>query len=170
MGFGRKSVRIGLVALGLAGGLALGGAAWAAAAGTPHTYAPASTSDDDAGYCGGHGYGMSFGDKDSPMTAVASYLGLTPDQLRDRMRDGQSLGDIAKAQGKSLAGVKEAMVTAMKRILAANPALTDQQRATILKRMQDHLDDMLTSTHMRGGLMYGGHMNGMRGGHGGMMN
>jgi len=107
--------------------------------------------------------GSMFG-KNSPMAAAASYLGLSPTDLRTQMQSGESLADIAKAQGKSVAGLKDAMVTAMKRTLDANTTLTAQQRADMLEEMEEHLDAMLAGTSMMsGGGMgsMGSHMGGM---------
>ena len=114
------------------------------------------------GHCGAM-TGSMFGEN-SPMAAAASYLGLSPTDLRKQMQSGTSLADIAKAQGKSVAGLKDAMVTAMKRNLDANTTLTAQQKADLLAEMQEHLDAMLTGTSMMsGGGMgsMGSHMGGM---------
>jgi hypothetical protein len=154
MKLNRKSVTLGLVALALVGALAGGGVALAASTGTT---APRSTATG-SGHCGGM-YGMSFG-TNSPMAAVAGYLGLSQTELRERMQAGKSLADLAKAQGKSVAGLKAAMVAAMKRNLDPNPSLTAEQKADILANMKAHIDAMLTTTDMFGGRM-GSHMGGM---------
>jgi hypothetical protein len=49
--------------------------------------------------------------KDGPMAAAASYLGLSPAQLFEQLRSGKSLADIAKARGKSLSGLKQAIAS-----------------------------------------------------------
>ena len=41
--------------------------------------------------------------------AIASYLGLTPAQLRAQLRSGKTLAQIALAQGKTVAGLEEAI-------------------------------------------------------------
>ncbi len=128
---------------------------------TPTTGSAATAPMGD-GHCGGM-TGSMFG-KNSPMAAAASYLGLSPTDLRTQMQSGESLADIAKAQGKSVAGLKDAMVTAMKRTLDANTTLTAQQRADMLEEMEEHLDAMLAGTSMMsGGGMgsMGSHMGGM---------
>jgi hypothetical protein len=48
-----------------------------------------------------------------PFAPAAKYLGLTQEQLLTQLRDGKSLADIAKAQGKSVDGLKQAMLTAL---------------------------------------------------------
>lgn len=174
MALDRRHVKTGLVALGLAAGLAGGGLAVAAATPAFHavpgigagSYAGSyADTDTDGMPCGGAGLGKYGGG--TQMQAVADYLGLTLDQLRDRMHDGQSLADIAKAQGKSLSGLRDAVLAAMQKRLAADTSLTPQQRTTLLDRMRSRLDTMLTSNHM-GGLGGPGMMGG-RGGRG-MMN
>ena len=140
MKLNRKSVTLGLVTLGLVGGLAGAGAAWAATSPTPATNS-AATGPMGNGHCRGM-TGSMFGEN-SPMAAAASYLGLSTTDLRTQMQSGKSLADIAKAQGKSVAGLKDAMVTAMKRNLDANTTLTAQQKADMLAEMKEHLDAML---------------------------
>ena len=45
-----------------------------------------------------------------PFAPAAKYLGLTQEQLLTQLRDGKSLADIAKAQGKSVDGLKQAIL------------------------------------------------------------
>ena len=161
MKLNRKRVTLGLVTLGLVAGLAGTGVALAATSPTPST-SSAATALMGNGHCGAM-TGAMFGEN-SPMAAAASYLGLRPTDLREQMQSGTSLADIAKAQGKSVAGLKDAMVTAMKRNLDANTTLTAQQKANMLAEMKEHLDAMLTGTSMMsGGGMgsMGTHMGGM---------
>jgi hypothetical protein len=48
-----------------------------------------------------------------PFAPAAKYLGLTQEQLLTQLRDGKSLADIAKAQGKSVDGLKQAILSAL---------------------------------------------------------
>lgn len=48
-----------------------------------------------------------------PFAPAAKYLGLTQEQLLTQLRDGKSLADIAKAQGTSVDGLKQAMLSAL---------------------------------------------------------
>jgi hypothetical protein len=48
------------------------------------------------------------------LTSAASYLGLTDKQLRQQLRSGKSLGQIASARGRSTSGLEKAIVTALK--------------------------------------------------------
>lgn len=142
MTFSRKTLAAGVAALGLVAA-AGGGIAWAAS--DAH---PTATGVADVGWCA-DSMGVAHG-KYSPMTAAAGYLGLSRADLMTRMHAGQSLADIASAQGKTVAGLRQAMVREMTRNLAADPALTPAQRTAILALMNSHLDAMITGTHMSG--------------------
>lgn len=172
-----KRVTLGVVALGLAGGLAAGGVALAAP-GTAPRVAPgaATTVPADAGQCGGM-FGATpdrMFDEDSPMTAAAKYLGISQTELLTQMHAGKSLADIAKAQGKTVAGLKDTMLAAMKANLEANTRLSAAQKAWMLAEMSERIDSMLTTTHIPGSGMggMGGYMgqmgSHMRGGAPGM--
>jgi polyhydroxyalkanoate synthesis regulator phasin len=84
------------------------------------------------------------------LDAAAKYLGLTEDELRERLRDGDTLAEIAKAEGKPVDGLVDALVAdATQRIDEAveNGRLTEVQ-ATELKdgleaRTQDIVDGEL---------------------------
>jgi urease accessory protein UreF len=81
--------------------------------------------------------------------AAASYLGLTPAQLHEQLRSGKSLGEIAKAQGKTADGLKAAMTAAVKKDLdAAVKAgkLTQAQADERLKELGERIDDAIAGT------------------------
>lgn len=151
-----KRVTLGVVALGLAGGLAAGGVALAAPGAGPGAgpvaAETAATPAAGPGGCGGMSGAMPdmmFGEN-SPMTAAAKYLGVSRTDLVNQMHSGKSLADIAEAHGKSLSGLKDTMLAAMKRNLDANTALSAAQKARMLAEMTEHIDAMLTTTHMSG--------------------
>jgi len=76
--------------------------------------------------------------------AVAEALGLTRAELRERLRDGQSLPDIAKAESTAFADVEAAARTALKAELdAAVKAgrLTQERADRILDRVVERLED-----------------------------
>jgi polyhydroxyalkanoate synthesis regulator phasin len=78
--------------------------------------------------------------------AAADYLGLTVDQLGVQLRDGKTLADVAKAQGKSVDGLKDAIVDAAKQKLdkaVADGDLTAKQRDRLLQGLQRHVDDLV---------------------------
>lgn len=151
-----------------------GGIAWAAS-GPGMPGGPGA----DSGYCGGpwgtadgpYGmaqgpYGMAEG-KDSPMAAAADYLGLSQTELVGELRSGSSLAEVAQAEGKSVAGLEDAMLSAMERRLGADTDLTDAQRDAALAAMEARIDDMIDGTYpygmgpgRTGGMMGGGWMGG----------
>lgn len=59
---------------------------------------------------------------------IAAYLGLSAEDLQAKMQAGTSLADIASAQGKSVAGLTEVMVTAAEAHINANTNLTAEQK------------------------------------------
>ena len=77
------------------------------------------------------------------MTAAADYLGLSLTQLRTQLQSGHSLADIARAQGKPVSGLKDAILGAMTSRINADTALTAQQRAAMISRVKSHLDTMI---------------------------
>ncbi len=163
-----QRIAIAVVATVALLGVAGGSIAWAD--GSSRT-ARASSAESD---CGG-AYGMASGIQ-GPMDAAARYLGLNTQGLITRMCGGKSLAEIAKAQGKGAVGLRAEMHEAMRESLAADASLTKAQRTAILALMDNHLDTMMTRTHMSGmdiedmgnGTM-GGHGNGIMGGLGNEM-
>src|SRR5437879_7212721 len=83
------------------------------------------------------------------LDAAATYLGLTEDQLRAQLESGKSLADVAKAQGKSVDGLKQAMLTAIKAKLdqaVKDGRLTSDQRDQILAKITADLDNLINGT------------------------
>jgi hypothetical protein len=83
------------------------------------------------------------------LDAAASYLGLTDAQLRRRLASGNSLAEIAKAQGKSVAGLVQALVDAAKKRLDAAVAagrLTRKQGDSILSGLESQVTAFLNGT------------------------
>jgi len=81
--------------------------------------------------------------------AVASYLGLTPAELRTQLRSGHSLAQIATAQGKTVAGLKAAILAAAKTQLdkaVTAGKLTAAQEQTLLDRLAAHIDELVNRT------------------------
>jgi hypothetical protein len=80
------------------------------------------------------------------LDAAAKYLGLTESALQDKLRDGQSLADVAKAQSKDLDGLKQAILAAQKADLdkaVSDKKLTQSQADDIYKGLEDHIDDVV---------------------------
>jgi uncharacterized coiled-coil protein SlyX len=82
--------------------------------------------------------------------AVTTYLGITPAQLRSELQAGRSLAQIATAHGKTAAGLKTAILAAVRTRLdkaVAGGRLTAAQEKTILDRLSSHLDRLLDRAH-----------------------
>jgi hypothetical protein len=97
--------------------------------------------------CGPGGPG--HGPLASSINAVANYLGLTKAELRTARENGTSLAQLAAQQGKSVAGLKQAIYDAAKADLdkaVAAGRITSAQEATRLSDLQSHLDDIVNST------------------------
>ena len=78
--------------------------------------------------------------------AAASYLGLTEDELHSRLESGKTLAEIAKAQDKSVDGLKAALVKDAKTHLdAAVKAgrLSSAEEQRILADLQQRIDDVV---------------------------
>ncbi|WP_328690297.1 hypothetical protein OHA74_14110 [Streptomyces phaeochromogenes] len=150
MKLNRKDVTRGLVALGVAGALAGGVGIAQAATGTTGASPVSSTASASPTHmCGGGMHDTAVGEH-APMDAAAKYLGLSRTDLQSQMHAGKSLADIAKAQGKSVSGLKDAMVTAVKSDLDDNTTLTADQRKTLLAQAKSHIDMMVNTTHASG--------------------
>jgi predicted XRE-type DNA-binding protein len=89
--------------------------------------------------------GFAFGAGDQLATA-AKYLGLSESDLRTKLRNGQSLADVAKAQGKDVNSLQDALVAAQKTKLdglVAAKKLTQSQADDILSHLKSHVDDLV---------------------------
>ena len=128
-----------LVALGTAGVFLVGAGAAAAAV---HKGPPASAPRlaQQAGMVAGGGYGLRLGEV--AMDAAADYLGLDETALMTARHAGSSLAQIAADQGKTVAGLEQAMTTAFKanldKLVAAG-TLTDAQAQQVLARFTANL-------------------------------
>jgi hypothetical protein len=83
----------------------------------------------------------------APLDSAAKYLGLTREQLFTKLMNGQSFADIAKAQGKTVEGLKAAVISDAKAALdkaVKSGDLTDQQRDQILEMVQARADAILS--------------------------
>jgi hypothetical protein len=98
----------------------------------------------------GFGFGFGFG-----LDGAADYLGLTEQQLREQLRSGKSLADIAKAtNGKSVDGLKAALKAKVSARLAQavkDKHLTQAQADKIAAGLDQHLDDIVNNTPPKGG-------------------
>jgi hypothetical protein len=89
--------------------------------------------------------------------AAADYLGVTEANLRASLADGDTLAEIAKANGKTAAGLVDALVVAAKADLDEKVdagRLTSAQRAAIVADLESRIDDIVNgefSFGFRGG-------------------
>lgn len=92
---------------------------------------------------GGHGFGHRHG---PGLDAAAKYLGVTEAQLRTELQSAKNLADVAKAHGKTVEGLVNALVDEAKTHLdAAVKAgrLTQAEANKMLSDLKEHLTDFV---------------------------
>ena len=80
------------------------------------------------------------------LEGAADYLGLTEAELHERLRDGQTLAEIAEAEGKSVAGLEQALLAAGKERLdqaVEDGRITAAQRDELLERLEAKIDALV---------------------------
>jgi hypothetical protein len=83
------------------------------------------------------------------LDAAAAYLGVDEDELRDRMRDGDTLADVAKTEGKSVDGLVTAIVAATTKRLdeaVAAGRMTKAQRDEIVAGLKQRTTEIVNGT------------------------
>src|SRR5947208_2092434 len=83
------------------------------------------------------------------VAAIASYLGLGKSDLAADLQKGQTLAQVATAQGKTVSGLEAAILADAKTHLDSAVAagkLTAAQEATMLADIGSHVADMVNST------------------------
>jgi hypothetical protein len=108
------------------------------------------------GLRGGHGFGDYHG-----LDETAAYLGLGEDALRTRVESGQTLAQVAQAQGKSVDGLIDALVAEEKQELAdavAAGRLTQAQADERLTDLRARVTDKVNGVRPQfgGGRRFGG--------------
>jgi len=110
---------------------------------------------------GGFGFGAGFL---ADYTTAATYLGLTPAQLRTDLMGGKTLAEIATAQGKTADGLVNTLVSAVEKQLDAAVTagkLTSAQEQAIEKNLQQQIADLVNGTRPSFGTFKAGpNMNG----------
>jgi hypothetical protein len=96
------------------------------------------------------------------LDAAADYLGLGDDELREKLHDGKTLAQIAEEEGKSVDGLKQAMLTEAKTQLddaVEEGDLTRAEADRIYARMQARIDDIVNGNveRWRAGRVFRGH-------------
>jgi hypothetical protein len=92
------------------------------------------------------------------LSSAADYLGLTVPQLFQKLANGQSLADVAKAQHKSVDGLKQAILDGAKQDLdqaVKSGFLTEAQAKDALNALESHVDDIVNGTFPGPGLHRG---------------
>ncbi|MGH3010755.1 MAG: hypothetical protein ACRDMY_02740 [Gaiellaceae bacterium] len=101
---------------------------------------------DNGGPGPGEHHFFPFGGK---LSGAAEYLGLSESELREQLLDGKSLAEIAEAAGKSVDGLKQAVLDAAKAALdeaVERDLLTQEQADSIYERLQGWIDDLVNGT------------------------
>ena len=83
------------------------------------------------------------------LSSAADYLGLTVPQLFQKLANGQSLADVAKARHKSVDGLQKAIVDGAKKDLdqaVKSGFLTEAQAKEALSELQSRIDDIVNGT------------------------
>ena len=84
-----------------------------------------------------------FGEK---LSSAAEYLGLTEAELRTKLNEGKTLAQIADDQGKSVTGLKDALLKATKAKLdelVKAGELTQREADETYERFESNLDDLI---------------------------
>jgi hypothetical protein len=90
-----------------------------------------------------------FGEK---LSAAADYLGLSEAELRTKLNTGRTLADIAKARGKSVDGLKQAVLDEAEKNLdqlVDDGELTRAEADEMLARLKSHIDDLVDHGMLR---------------------
>jgi hypothetical protein len=96
----------------------------------------------------GFHHGPPFGLVDK-LSAAAEFLGLEEAELRERLRDGQSLADVAEAEDKSVEQLKQAILAEAKADLDAavnDERLTRAQADRFYERLRASIDRIVNDT------------------------
>jgi len=83
------------------------------------------------------------------LDAAAAYLGVDEDELRDRMRGGETLAEAAKAEGKSVEGLVTAIVAGTTKRLdeaVAAGRITKAQRDKIVAGLKHRTTEIVNGT------------------------
>ena len=87
------------------------------------------------------------------LEGAADYLGLSEDELHEQLRDGRSLADIATAEGKSVEGLKQALLASAKERLdqaVEDGDITPAQRDELLQQLESKIDDLVNAEGLPG--------------------
>lgn len=156
MNLNRKRALAGMAATGIVAGVLAGGGVALASTGSHQAPATATAAQPASGWCAGglgHMGGMRSGQQ-PVISAAAGYLGLSQAQLQTQLQSGRSLADVARAQGKPVSGLKDAILAAMTSWINASTRLSVTQRTAMISEMKSHLDAMVNTTYADGAGMH----------------
>jgi hypothetical protein len=94
----------------------------------------------------GHGHARHWHAVREAFDAAGDYLGLSRGELKRRLRDGDSLADVAEAEGRSLDGLKQAIrasIAARVGDAADKGKLSEQRKQRLLARLDALVDDLV---------------------------
>jgi uncharacterized coiled-coil protein SlyX len=92
---------------------------------------------------GGFHHGRAIG---TNLEAAAEYLGLARAELRERLEEGQSLAEIARAEDKSVDGLKQALLRDAEQRLndaVEDGELTRERANEMLERLRGRIDELV---------------------------
>ena len=152
MNLNRKHALAGLAATGVLAGALAGGGVALASTGPTQTPAATTAAQPASSWCHGDpGYTDGMWSGQQPvLKAAADYLGVSQAQLQSQLQSGKSLADVATAQGKSVSGLKNAILAAMTSRTNASTRLSAAAKAAMISELKSHLDEMVNATHPSG--------------------
>ena len=137
----KKNLKLGGLAIGIAALLAL-------TLGTTVLAAPGDANADCTARGGYGGHGGQVGFKTCTET-VSNLVDLTTEEICELRQDGNSLADIAAANGVSLESLVDTVMAdkvAEVEALVADGTITQAQADQMIARMTERIEDMLTRT------------------------
>ena len=84
--------------------------------------------------------------RSAQLQAAASYLGLTVEQLHNRLENGKTLAQVAKEQGKSVEGLVQALLTEKTKALddaVKTGKLTKADREDLVAGLKERITDLV---------------------------
>ncbi len=108
------------------------------------------------GFGPGFGHHGMLGGPGMGLDAAATYLGTTEAALRTQLESGTTLAEVAKAKGKTVDGLVQAMLDAARANLEQkSTGLTDTQKTSILAGLEQRIEDMVNGTMPGPGARFG---------------
>ncbi|MFC1946098.1 hypothetical protein ACFLW1_02745 [Chloroflexota bacterium] len=147
-------------------GIAVGVAAIMALSLSGTVFADTSEETETTAFCGGYGFGGFHGEEAACSEVLGELLGLTPEALCELRQAGQSLVEIAAANGVSAEALTEAIMaekTATVQARVAEGTLTQEQADLMLQQMTQRTEQAINRTATGPAEWRMGHGRGMSG-------